>query len=115
MTSVAHASGTAYNVLNMKPLSSAHAKGDVALKHDEQAIVNEVGINGHSESIVRDGVWSLIPGGAHIENLKKGDIIFSATQTEDLLKHGATHGHARAYAQGTASGVKLTITTLNRN
>ena len=107
MTSVAHASGTAYNVLNMKPLSSAHAKGEVALKHDEQAIVNEVGINGHSESIVRDGVWSLIPGGAHIENLKKGDIIFSATQTEDLLKHGATHGHARAYAQGTASSVTL--------
>ena len=107
MTSIAHASGTAYNVLNMKPLSSAHAKGEVALKHDEQAIVNEVGINGHSESIVRDGVWSLIPGGAHIENLKKGDIIFSATQTEDLLKHGATHGHARAYAQGTASGVTL--------
>lgn len=56
---------------------------------------------------MRDGVWSLIPGGAHIENLKKGDIIFSATQTEDLLKHGATHGHARAYAQGTASGVTL--------
>lgn len=107
MTSIAHASGTAYNVLNMKPLSSAHAKGEVALKHDEQAIVNEVGINGHSESIVRDGVWSLIPGGAHIENLKKGDIIFSATQTEDLLKHGATHGHARAYAQGTTSGVTL--------
>ena len=107
MTSVAHASGTAYNVLNMKPLSSAHAKGEVALKHDEQALVNEVGINGHSESIVRDGVWSLIPGGAHIENLKKGDIIFSATQTEDLLKHGATHGHARAYAQGTASGITL--------
>ncbi len=107
MTSVAHASGTAYNVLNMKPLSSAHAKGEVALKHDEQALINEVEINGHSESIVRDGVWSLIPGGAHIENLKKGDIIFSATQTEDLLKHGATHGHARAYAQGTASGITL--------
>lgn len=107
MTSIAHASGTAYNVLNMKPLSSAHAKGEVALKHDEQALVNEVGINGHSESIVRDGVWSLIPGCAHMENLKKGDIIFSAQQTEDLLKRGATHGHARAYAQGTASGVTL--------
>lgn len=107
MTSIAHASGTAYNVLNMKPLSSAHAKGEVALKHDEQALVNEVGINGHSESIVRDGVWSLIPGGAHMENLKKGDIIFSAQQTEDLLKRGATHGHTRAYAQGTASGVTL--------
>lgn len=107
MTTVARASGTAYNVLNMKPLSSAHAKGEVALKHDEQALINEVRINGHSESIVRDGVWSLIPGGAHIENLKKGDIIFSASQTEDLLKHGATHGHARAYAQGTAPGLSI--------
>lgn len=107
MTSVAHASGTAYNVLNMEPLSPAHAKGEVALKHDEQALVNEVGINGHSESIVRDGVWSLIPGGAHIENLKKGDIIFSATQTDALLKHGAIQGHARAYAQGTVGSVGI--------
>lgn len=107
MTSVAHASGTAYNVLNMKTLSPAHAKGEVALKHDEQALVNEVGINGHSESIVRDGIWSLIPGGAHIENLKKGDIIFSASQTDALLKHGAITGHARAYAQGTTSGISL--------
>lgn len=52
---------------------------------------------------MRDGVWSLIPGGAHMENLKKGDIIFSASQTEDLLKRGATPGHARAYAQGSLS------------
>lgn len=102
-TSIAHASGTAYNVLNMKALSSAFAKGDVAIKQNQQALVNEVGINGHSESIVRDGVWSLIPGGAHIENLKKGDIIFSATQTEALLRHGAIQGHARAYAQGTVN------------
>lgn len=102
-TSIAHASGTAYNVLNTKPISSAFAKGDVAIKEDQQALVNEVGINGHSESIVRDGVWSMIPGGAHIENLKKGDIIFSATQTEALLRHGAIQGHARAYAQGTVN------------
>ena len=85
----------------------AYGDGRVSLPNDQKALVNEEYINGHSESIVRDGVWSLIPGGAHIENLKKGDIIFSATQTEDLLKHGATHGHARAYAQGTASGVSL--------
>lgn len=62
-----------------------------------------MGINGHAESIVRDGVWSLIPGGAHIENLKKGDIIFSTTQTDALLKHGAIQGHARAYASGTVT------------
>ena len=97
----AESTGSAYNVLNITP---AHASGtNVAIKQDQQALVNEVGINGHSESIVRDGVWSLIPGGAHIENLKKGDIIFSATQTEALLRHGAIQGHARAYAQGTVN------------
>lgn len=97
----AASTGSAYNVLNMTP---AHAKGtNVAIKEDQQALVNEVGMNGHAESIVRDGVWSLLPGGAHIENLKKGDIVFSTTQTEALLRHGAIQGHARAYAQGTVS------------
>lgn len=97
----ASATGSAYNVLNMMP---AHAHGtNVAIDQDGPSLVNEVGINGHSESIVRDGVWSLIPGGAHIENLKKGDIIFSATQTDALLKHGAIQGHARAYASGTVT------------
>lgn len=99
MLSPAHASGTAYNVLNMKRLSPAHAGGNVAIKHNEQALVNEVG----TESIVRNGVWSLLPGGAHLENLKQGDIVFSASQTKDLLEHGRTAGHARAYAEGTAS------------
>ena len=77
----------------------AYGDGRVSLSSDEKALVNELGM----ESIVRDGVWSLIPGGAHMENLKKGDIIFSAQQTEDLLKRGATPGHARAYAQGSLS------------
>lgn len=97
----AESTGSAYNVLNITP---AHASGtNVAIKQDQQALVNEVAVNGHAESIVRDGVWSLIPGGAHIENLKKGDIIFSATQTDALLKHGAIQGHARAYASGTVT------------
>lgn len=99
MISPAHADGTAYNVLNMRPLSSAHAKGDISLNNDEKALVNEVGV----ESIVRDGVWSLIPGGAHFENLKKGDIVFNASQTKALLEHGRMAGHARAYADGTLS------------
>lgn len=97
----AESTGSAYNVLNITP---AHASGtNVAIKQDQQALVNEVGVNGHAESIVRNGVWSLIPGGAHIENLKKGDIIFSTTQTDALLKHGAIQGHARAYASGTVT------------
>ena len=84
---------------------SAYAGGRVSLPRDEKALVNEIG----TESIVRDGQWSLIPGGAHLENLKKGDIIFSASQTEDLLKRGATPGHARAYAQGSLGDLSLPL------
>lgn len=101
MISPAKASGTAYNVLNTQKISSAHADGKVGLKQNETALLNEVGI----ESIVRDGVWSLIPGGAHLANLKKGDIIFSASQTEALLKNGSISGHARAYASGTVDDI----------
>lgn len=45
MTSVAHSDGTAYNVLNSRPLSPAHANGQVALEKDEKALVNEIGMN----------------------------------------------------------------------
>lgn len=102
MISPARASGTAYNVLNTQRISSAHADGKVGLRQNETALLNEVG----TESIVRDGVWSLIPGGAHLANLKKGDIIFSASQTEALLKNGSIPGHARAYASGTVDDVE---------
>ena len=94
MLSPAHASGTAYNMLNLKP---AYAGGKVALSRDEEALVNELG----TESIIRSGQWSLLPGGMHIESLKRGDIILNASQTKALLDHGSAPGHARAYAQGT--------------
>lgn len=97
MIRVAHTSGTAYNVLNYSP---AYANGNVALNGDENALVNELG----NESIVRNGKWMLIPGGAHFENLKKGDIIFNAQQTSELINSGRVTsggGHARAYANGT--------------
>lgn len=97
MIRVAHTDGTAYNVLNYSP---AYANGNVALNGDENALVNELG----NESIVRNGKWMLIPGGAHFENLKKGDIIFNAQQTSELINSGhvtSGGGHARAYANGT--------------
>lgn len=100
MLSPTHSSGTAYNVLNTLP---AHASGKVSLEKDETALVNELG----TESIIRDGVWKLIPGKMHTENLKKGDIILNAKQTEDLLRHGKTNSHARAYASGTLSTGKI--------
>lgn len=99
MLSPAHVNGTAYNTLNMSP---AHASGNVAIQRDEKSLINEVGM----ESIVRDGIWRLIPGGAHFEQLKKGDIIFNASQTEQLLKYGNVSGHGRAYANGTVGNVR---------
>lgn len=99
MIRVAHTDGTAYNVLNYTP---AHASGNVTLSHDETALVNEEGQN--AESIVRDGKWMIIPGGAHFENLKKGDLIFNKRQTSELINSGRVMsggGHARAYAGGT--------------
>lgn len=99
MFSSAYANGTAYNVLNMHPLTSANALGNVTVPRDQVSLTNEVG----QESIVRNGVWSLLPGGAHLEHLKKGDIVFNASQTKALLEHGRMSGHARAYADGTLS------------
>ena len=99
MIRVAHADGTAYNVINY---TSAHASGNVTLSHDETALVNEEGIG--AESIVRDGKWMIIPGSAHFENLKKGDLIFNKKQTSELINSGhvtSGGGHARAYANGT--------------
>lgn len=88
----AHADGTVH--------AYARAK-DWALSHDENALVNELG----TESIVRDGKWIPIPGNAHFEPLKKGDIIFSAEQTKELIRTGkVTSGGGRgkvAFADGT--------------
>lgn len=97
MLSVAHADGTAYNVLNYKRLSPSYAGGKVSLPSDETALTNEVG----RESIVRNGVWYMLPPGPHMEHLKKGDIIFNAKQTQDLLSFGKTASYARSYANGT--------------
>lgn len=97
MLSVAKADGTAYNVLNYKRLSPSHAGGNVALLSDENALTNEVG----QESLIRNGEWFLLPPGPHMEHLKKGDIIFNAKQTHDLLNAGKTNSYAKSYALGT--------------
>lgn len=96
----AHADGT---FMNMWDNYRAYSYGrDWSLHRDENALVNELG----TESIVRDGRWFPIPGGAHIHQLKKGDIIFSAKQTEELIRTGRISsggGHGRvAMATGTA-------------
>ena len=90
------ASGTAYNVINPKPLS-AFAKGDISLPQDEVALVNELG----TEGLIRDGKLMAIPGGMHMQALRKGDIILSVEQMKALYATGKASGHARAYANGT--------------
>ena len=103
MLSPSHANGT----INTTP---AYVNGNVALQKDEKALVNELK---KPESIVRDGVWSIIPGGAHIQQLKKGDIIFNGEQTEQLIKHGKIAGHGKAYANGTVSNNSITPTPIS--
>lgn len=92
----ARADGTAYNTRSYRRLTPSHASGQVSLSRDERALVNELG----TESIIRNGVWSLLPGKMHIQDLKKGDIILNAQQTKDLLTHGSTNSHARSFAYG---------------
>lgn len=104
LSAPAHVSGTAYNVINTIP---AHANGNVALPQDEKALINELG----TESIIRDGRWFLVPGGMHVENLKKGDVILNAKQTSDLLKSGKASGRGKAYADGTVGSIRKLVST----
>lgn len=102
----AHAQGTvSVKVPQLYSGYRAFANGtgrDITLNENQASLVNEVGM----ESVVRDGRWMLIPGGAHIEQFKKGDIIFNSEQTSDLIKHGyITGGNKRgrtAMKDGTA-------------
>lgn len=87
--------GNAYNVVNLRP---AFANGKVALDRDEEAVVNELG----TEGIIRNGRLFAIPGGMHMQSLKKGDIILSTKQMKALFS-GKDAGTARAYAGGTGT------------
>lgn len=106
MLSPAHVDGTAYNIINTKPIS-AYANGKVSLPHDEVALSCEMG----QESIIRAGAWHLLPPGMHMQAFKKGDIILNATQTADLLRSGKASGHGKAYADGTVGNVRSLVAT----
>ena len=105
--------GTAHS-LGTTTLSRAYANGkDWTVGKNEKSLVNEIG----QESRVRDGVWELIPGGPHVEDLRKDDIIFNAQQTADLIRTGKTarSGRLVARANGTVNGMSahaLTVTGL---
>ena len=92
----AHARGTAFD------------RGRYALKNDVVALSGEVG----PELVVRDGRFFTVGNdGAEFFRFKSGDIIFNASQTEELLRTGVVRsnngrglviGDGSAYASGTA-------------
>jgi len=86
----AHAQGTAF------------AQGNWGTPTGGEALVGELG----KEILVRDGRYRVIgENAAEIIKYRKGDIIFNAEQSEQILRYGKIkHGRkrARAYADGTA-------------
>lgn len=91
---------------------SSHANGTlgkVGLKHDETALINELG----SEIVVRpsEDSWMIFNDGKPtFAPLKKGDVIFNADLTRQLLEKGEADDYARilsgkSHARGVAKGV----------
>lgn len=80
---------------------------DVSLPYSQDALINELG----TEGILRDGILHEVPGNAHIEHLKAGDVIFNAKQMEELRKTGYVRsggGRGRligSFVDGTLNGL----------
>ena len=63
----------------------AHANGtDIAIRHSEEAIVNELG----EEGLIRNGVFTKILGGMRKMQLRVGDIILNHKQVRELERNG---------------------------
>jgi len=78
--------------------TAAFAQGNIGAKKTETALVGELG----PEMRVRGSHWELLgESGPEFRDVRKGDIIFNADQTEDLLNNGYTNTRGRAWAFGT--------------
>lgn len=91
---------------------TAHANGlsKYGLKHDENSLINELG----AEIVVRpsDDSWMIFNDGMPtFAQLKRGDLIFSADQSKELLEKGWTENYASilggAFVGGTAHARKV--------
>lgn len=95
---------------------SAYAHGKGTIEQDEDAVVNEVLYHGQREGLIRDGVLTEIPGGMHVEHLKKGDVILNSKQMAQLMSTGKASGQAKiqggieALAHGTLDGMSAYAT-----
>ena len=77
----------------------SYATGTLGAPQTGSALVGEQG----TEMLVRGNHWSLIGrNGAEFTNVRKGDIIFDANQTEHLLRSGKVSSRGMSFAHGTA-------------
>ncbi len=80
----------------------ASAEGSSGIESNGKSLVGEQG----QELLVRDGKYQTVGNnGAEMIDVKKGDIIFTATQTKDLLEKGKINGRGdtvggEAFAEG---------------
>ena len=82
---------------------AAYAGGSWGLKSNQKSLINEVG----PEIVIRGSNWFIPNNGRPTMGypLKKGDIVFNAKQTEQLLKNGyVTSGYAKASGTALAGG-----------
>ena len=79
--------------------NAAFAKGTIGAAKTEMALTGELG----PEIRVRGRHWELLgENGPEFNDVRKGDIIFNAEQTEDLLTKGHTNKTGKAFAFGTS-------------
>lgn len=83
---------------------SAHAGGGIALKQDENALINELG----AEIVVRpsEDAWMIFNDGKPTLGapLRKGDIIFNAEESKKLLERGWADDYAHMLSGGSFAG-----------
>ena len=88
-------------------VSGSSVRGWGLANNESKTLINELG----EEIIVRDGKAMIVNDGLPTMNfpLKRGDIIFNAEQTQELLKHGYSKSYAienmsNSHAAGTVLG-----------
>ncbi len=96
------AEGTYHNMPILPARSgSSKASGDNQIKKDQTALVGELG-----QELVAStstGTWHTVGDrGAEFTELKRGDIVFNARQTKELLQHGKIQSRGQIFANGTA-------------
>lgn len=113
MSDTSGATGGAYKELTRSGVGGyAQAAGTAGASHTERALTGELG----PELRVRPGTnsWELLgEHGAEFADIRRGDIIFNAAQTKQLLSGGRISSRGKALVNGTAYANTGTISLAN--